>query len=381
MKEDPNQTSAVLSSPADSAVRTIDPVLIAGWAEQRLVQPSRADLPRLTEVFKNILTTANEYVASESGSICLIGLPCADEDLFYVAAFGSRADQIMGTRLPVSEGITGRVFREGRATLINNAQKDPHFYSAIDERSAYTTRSILAVPILIEGVPCGVISLFNRPEKKRFTKRHMRLLEVLAGYASNSLLNLADANHHREIARRDDLTGLRNDRFFHRQLRVELEAREETNADLSLLFLDLDRFKAVVDTHGHLVGSQVLAEVGRLIARVVPDPAATLARYGGDEYVVILPGVAAAEAADTAEAIRRGIAETTFLATPGEDGRPALCLKGAFSASIGVASYRDFPFAKEPVTDWKVRQRDFIQVADLAMYEAKASGRDRVWVG
>lgn len=106
---------------------------------------------------------------------------------------------------------------------------------------------------------------------------------MLAGYASNSLLNLADANHHREIARRDDLTGLHNDRFFHRQLRVELEARDETNADLSLLFLDLDGFKAIVDTHGHLVGSQVLAKVGRLIARVVPDPEATLARCGGDE--------------------------------------------------------------------------------------------------
>jgi GAF domain-containing protein len=283
MKKDPSQSSAVLSSPADAAERTIDRELIAGWAEQRLVQPSRADLPRLTEVFKNILTTAKKSVTAESGSICLIGLPCADEDLFYVAVFGNRADQIMGTRLPVSEGITGRVFREGRATLINDAQKDRHFYAASDERSAYTTRAILAVPILIEGAPCGVISLFNRPDNKRFTKRHLRLLEVLAGYASNSLLNLADANHHREIARRDDLTGLHNDRFFHRQLRVELEARDETNADLSLLFLDLDGFKAIVDTHGHLDGSQVLAEVGRLIARVVPDPAATLARYGGDD--------------------------------------------------------------------------------------------------
>lgn len=117
----------MLSSPADAAVRTIDRELIAGWAGQRLVQPSRADLPRLTEVFKNILTTAKESVTAESGSICLIGLPCADEDLFYVAVFGRRADQIMGNRLPVSEGITGRVFREGRATLINDAQKDRFF--------------------------------------------------------------------------------------------------------------------------------------------------------------------------------------------------------------------------------------------------------------
>ena len=204
---------------------------------------------------------------------------------------------------------------------------------------------------------------------------------MLGGYASNSLLNLADATHHREVARRDDLTGLRNDRFFHQQMRVELESREQDDSDLSLLFLDLDRFKAVVDTHGHLVGSQVLAEVGHLIARVVDHPGATLARYGGDEFVVILPGADAKEAAGIAESIRRTIAETSFLAAAGDDGRPALNLKGAFSASIGVASYRDCAFAPKPVSDWKVRQRDFIQVADEAMYHAKRLGRDRVHLG
>jgi len=363
---------------ATEAICTVPPELIAGWAGQRLALASLAEAPRLTEVFRDILWTANQYVPSESASICLAGMPDAEEDLVYVAALGSRGAAIVGERLPAGCGITGRAFRERRSTLINEVREDPEFYSLMDERSAYETRSILAVPVLIRGEACGVISLFNRLEAPGFTEQDRRLIEIQGSYASNSLLNLADAAHQREIARRDDLTGLRNDRFFHQQLRAELEAREREGGELSLIFLDLDRFKGVVDTHGHLVGSEVLSEVGRLIARVVETPRATLARYGGDEFVAVLPGVDGEEAAALAERIRLAIAETVFLAEPGADGRPALSLKGAFSASIGVAAYCRCAFAAHPVDDWKVRQRDFIQVADEAMYRAKHLGRDRV---
>jgi len=362
-------------------IRTVSPDLIAGWAAQHLAGASSPELPRLTEVFRDILWTANRYVPSEGGSICLGDLPGAEADLFYVAAFGSSAGAIAGARLPVTAGITGRVYREGRATLLNDARQDRHFFASMDEISDFTTRSILAVPVVVGGGTVGVISLFNRLEADGFLPEDLKLIEVLGGYASNSLLNFAAADHHREISRRDDLTGLRNDRYFHQQLRVELETRERDGGDLSLLFMDLDRFKSVVDTHGHLVGSQVLAEVGRLIGRVGDRPGATLARYGGDEFVVILPGVGAAEAVEVAESIRRAIADTVFLAEPGEDGRPALGLRGQFSASIGVASYRDCPFAAGAPADWKVRQRDFIQIADQAMYRAKSLGRDRVCLG
>lgn len=362
-------------------IPTVAPGLIGAWAEHRLSRPPHAELPQLTEVFRDILWTAQRYVPSESGSICLASPSGESGDLVYVAAFGAKAASVVGSRLPAGTGITGRAFREGRAILQNEAREDHDFYSGFDEASSYTTRSLLAVPVTLAEETVGVIGLFNRAESDGFRPEDLKLLEILGGYASNSLLNLVDAFRHREIARRDDLTGLRNDRFFHQQLRVELERREATGSDLSLIFLDLDRFKAVVDGHGHLVGSQVIAEVGRLVGRVVSDSRATLARYGGDEFVAVLPGLGAAEAMAVAESIRRAVAETVFLAEPGEDGRPALGLKGAFSASIGVASYRDCAFAAETPTDWRVRQRDFIEVADQAMYRAKALGRDRVCLG
>lgn len=360
---------------------TLAPELIGAWAERRLVRAAGPELPRLTAVFCDILWTAQQYIPAESGSICLAGLSGADDALVYVGAFGKGAESIVGARLPVSTGITGRVFREERALLRNGVRQDSDFYSGLDAVTDYTTETLLAVPVAIEGETVGVIGLFNRLGHDGFRDEDLKLLEVLSGYASNSLLNLSDAFHHREIARRDDLTGLRNDRFFHQQLRVELERREEEGCDLSLLFLDLDRFKAIVDTHGHLVGSQVIAEVGQLIARVITDPRATLARYGGDEFVAILPGLGATEAVVAAEAIRNAIAATVFLDDSGEDGRPALHLHGVFSASIGVASYRDCSFPSGPPADWRVRQRDFIEVADQAMYRAKALGRDQVFLG
>lgn len=360
---------------------TLAPELIGAWAERRLIRPAGPELPRLTAVFSDILWTAHQYIPSESGSICLSGLSGADDALVYVGAFGKGADSIVGAQLPVNSGITGRVFREGRALLRNGVREDRDFYAGLDAVSDYRTQTLLAVPVAIEGETVGVIGLFNRLGHDGFREEDLKLLEVLSGYASNSLLNLSDAFHHREIARRDDLTGLRNDRFFHQQLRVELERREREGGDLSLLFLDLDRFKAIVDTHGHLVGSQVIAEVGQLIARVITDPRATLARYGGDEFVAILPGLGADDAVAAAESIRTAIAGTVFLNKVGEDGRPALNLRGAFSASIGVASYRDCRFAVEPPADWRVRQRDFIEVADQAMYRAKAMGRDQVCLG
>ncbi|MCH7228883.1 diguanylate cyclase [Haloferula sp. A504] len=369
------------ADPAATEIHTLGTDRLAGWSGRRLERPARDELPRLNEVFREILWTANEYIPSDAGSICLGGLPQADDELVYVAAFGKRAHAITGERLPITEGITGRVFREGTVAMINDPRSDPHFFAGMDEKSDYHTRSILAAPIRLDKDPVGVISLVNRLGMDGFREADRRLLGVLCGYASNSLLNLADAAYHREIARRDNLTGLRNDRFFHQQLRVELEARERSGADLSLLFLDLDRFKRVVDTHGHLIGSQVLAEVGQLIARVVTQPDATLARYGGDEYVVILPGADAAAGVATAESIRQAIADTVFLSEPGADGRPALNLKREFSASIGVASYRDCSFATHPPADWKTRQRDFIQIADEAMYRAKREGKDRVCAG
>lgn len=368
------------SSKRCSEVSTVAPDLLGLWVSQRLQEPHKRQDPRLTEVFQSILWAANEYVPSQCGSICLGGFAEWVGELVYVASFGESSSLIPGTRLPVAQGITGKVYRLGRPQIRNDVSQDRNFYQGMDRLTQFETRSILAVPIVFEGDVCGVLSLINRRDKRGFRRQDLRLMEIFCGYVSTSMRNLVDAAFHREMAERDHLSGLRNDRFFYQQLQSELDGCERYGGDLSLIFMDLDRFKAVVDRHGHLVGSQVLAEVGQLLARVVQHPGATLARYGGDEYVMILPGADSSKAVEIAEGVRQAILDTTFLTEAGPEGRPPLNLKGHFSASIGVASYRECEFPTQDCSPG-VRRQTFIRIADEAMYRAKALGKNQVYFG
>src|SRR6185436_15799188 len=139
------------------------------------------------------------------------------------------------------------------------------------------------------------------------------LLEIFAGYTSFTLQNALDAKRAHELAKKDDLTGLYNDRWFHVRLTEALAEARQSGAPAVLMFMDLDRFKVINDCHGHLAGSQVLREVGFLLKRIVLHDSSTVARYGGDEFVIILPGASLDESTAVCEEIRRTIADNTFL--------------------------------------------------------------------
>lgn len=357
--------------------------------------------PQLEEVFRSILLIANEYVPSISGSVCLAApIPAEEHEqhrsqdrsssrrsggklksykpgLVYIASFGPQSSLIPGTRLDVNKGITGRVFRSGKSCVRNDVRKDAHFFAGIDEKTQSKTQSILCVPILIGNASYGVVSLLNRQDPRGFRQRDLKLMEIFCRYLSTSIQNLIDFQQQRELALRDHLSGLHNDRYFYAQMLHEIEGCQRYGGDLSLLFLDLDHFKGVVDTHGHLVGSQVLAEVGSLLRQAVNHPGATLARYGGDEYVVILPGCGEEQACEIGEIIRATIADHVYLAEPKKDGIPALKLRNHFTASIGIASFRRCNL--DGLTPEKKRTQ-FIRKADEAMYLAKSQGKNRVVV-
>lgn len=360
-------------------VATLAPGELANWVDHLFQGHHNRAEPLLHEVFESILWAANQYVPSECGSICLSGFPDAPEELVFVASFGDGAGLIPGTRLKMGQGITGKVYNTGKAQLRNDVSRDRNFYAGVDERTQFVTRSILSVPIVFDGEECGVLSLINRRGKRGFRRHDLRLMEIFCGYLSTSIRNSVDSAFHREMALRDYLSGLRNDRYFYRQLLTDLEGAERYGGDLSLIFMDLDHFKAVVDEHGHLVGSQVLAEVGHLLAETVDHHGCTLARYGGDEYVAVLPGADATRAMEIAETIRLAILNGVFLTEPGAEGRPALHLKGRFSASIGVASYRECTFQEE--SSLAVRRQLLIRIADEAMYSAKRQGKNQVCLG
>jgi diguanylate cyclase (GGDEF)-like protein len=333
-------------------------------------------------VLRQILQRAYEFVPAESGSILLDDpsnkLPDRIEnELAFIAAFGDRGRELLGQRLSAKYGIVGQVYRTGTPHLSVDVAMDGHFYGAIDERLGHKTHSIVAVPIYIGKTVCGVLELINRQEGQNFTPRDMALLEIFAGYTSFVLQNALDAKRAHELAKRDDLTGLYNDRWFHVCLTEVIAESRRTGKEATIIFLDLDQFKAVNDTYGHLAGSQMLREVGFLLSRLVHLPNATVARYGGDEFVMIFPDTPAADSVTMCDEIRHAIYDANFLSRKWGFSMPPLNLRGVVSASIGMAEYRPDPIVHHSIEE---DRNDVLRRADGAMYEAKALGGNRVIV-
>ncbi|NIP83158.1 MAG: diguanylate cyclase, partial [Gemmatimonadetes bacterium] len=327
---------------------------------------------------RQILQKAAELVPSESGAILLDdplgkGANPADNELHFVATFGPAASTLLGCSVPATGGAAGSVYRTGTAYLSAGSDVGRTETEEPDRRGR-VTRSMVAAPIRIGDAVCGAIELLNCTEGRAYDTQDLLLLEVFASYTASTLQNALDARHARELAKVDDLTGLYNDRYFHVRLREELDRAAATGRPCSLLFIDLDHFKPINDRHGHLVGSQVLREIGYLLRRAVADHDAVLARYGGDEFTVVLPDRPAEAAAELAEALRRAVFGAVYLETERGPDLPALALKEAVTASIGVADTRLIGLAgNDPA-------RELIRSADEAMYRAKALGKNRVVV-
>jgi diguanylate cyclase (GGDEF)-like protein len=333
-------------------------------------------------VLRQIMQKAYEFVPSESGSILLDDpfrkvASRMDNELVFIATFGESSRELIGQRLSAKHGIVGQVYQSGTPYLSPDVEADQFFYKDIDEQLGHKTHSVVAVPIYIGKHVCGVLELINRLDGKTFTQRDMTLLEIFAGYTSFMLQNALDAKRAQELAKKDDLTGLYNDRWFNVRLTETIAEARESGKEAVLIFLDLDRFKEVNDSHGHQAGSQVLREVGFILKRIVPGGEATVARYGGDEFVMVLPNTALKEGVDICEEIRATIAENTFLAREWGYHMPPLHLGGIISASIGIAQYVPDPKNNRTID---MDKNNLVKRADAAMYRAKSSGKNQVVV-
>jgi diguanylate cyclase (GGDEF)-like protein len=341
---------------------------------------------RLDAALREILERANDFVPSESGGILLddpraklAGSPAPR--LTFIAAFGPASQQSIGRRIPSDKGFAGRVYGGGRPAQTDHLEADdpifpifpisPTLLTAATEPASL--RSVVGVPIVVGESICGMLVLANRRIGGPYSPRDKELLRIFAAYMSSSIQNALDAIRARALARVDDLTGLANSRYFHTRLEEEIARADREGTDVSMCFIDLDRFKEVNDRFGHLAGSWTLQKVAHLLAGKAPA-AALLARYGGDEFVVILPGANLERATETAEALRQAIADAVFF-EPGAEGEVSAVPLPRITASLGVASYRDH---LAPGGTARRRESTFLRLADSAMYRAKANGRNRV---
>jgi diguanylate cyclase (GGDEF)-like protein len=340
------------------------------------------DIVDLDLVLRQILQKANEFVPAESGSILLDDpfrkvASRRENELVFIATFGNASRELIGHRLSAQYGIVGQVYQNGTPYVSANVQADDNFYPQIDETLGHTTHSVVYVPIYIGKHVCGVLELINKRDGGTFSERDKTLLEIFAGYTSFMLQNALDAKRAHELAKRDDLTGLYNDRWFHVRLSELIGDVRASGRVAVLIFMDLDQFKVINDCHGHLAGSQVLREVGFILKRIVRTADATVARYGGDEFVMILPDTALDEGVAMCEEIRRAIEATTFLDREWGFSMPALNLGGIVTASLGIAEYRGDPAAMRSVEE---ERNDLLRRADAAMYRAKSAGKNQVVV-
>jgi diguanylate cyclase (GGDEF)-like protein len=298
-----------------------------------------------------------------------------------IAGFGPKSDDLMEERFSASKGVIGEVYRTGSPYSCSEPLADPIFRSGPGLRIGFTINSVVSAPLKIEDRTIGVIELLNHSGGDGYSVADLDLLEIFAQTISLSVVNAIDAQRAKEIAKRDELTELYNDRYLHSSLSRIIDEAVAHGSECGIIFLDLDHFKEVNDTHGHLVGSQLLAEVGATLKQIIPGEGLA-ARYGGDEFVIALPGAGRQETYWVAETIRQNIADRSFVvnADPEDsEGGRTLSIEGVVTCSIGIATLQSdiMPEVNAANGDSRKAKDQLIRKADTCMYAAKELGRNQ----
>lgn len=307
-------------------------------------------MDRILEIIFNRL---NRLIRAKNWTLFLLD-PIAKELRFEVVA-GLPSQMLRNIRIKLGEGIAGTVAQTGEPVLVPDIEGDPRFNRQIDEITGFVTRSLICLPLKIQDSVIGVIEVVNPEDPSLFDETSMPALSILADFVA---IAIANARIHREMEALtfiDDVTGYYNTRYLHQHLQRLIEKERKT----SLVFFDLDNFKQVVDTHGHLMASQTLGEVACVVDSQMED-GDSLVRYGGDEFVVILPDQGKPAAAAKVEKMRLALANAVLLEAVG--------LHVKVTASFGIASYPEDAAGK----------RALLHLADESMYRSKKGGKNLI---
>ncbi len=313
---------------------------------------------RLEDLADFVADRAIQIVEAEKSSLLFL-----DESSNELIMKGSRGlgKEKVSWRVKVGELISGWVAKEGQALLVRDIDSDERC-RLFSRNERYKTKSFISLPLKIDTQVIGVMNVTDKLSEMRiFTEDDLRYLYLLAHQTVAQIENIRLCETLGSLAVTDSLTGVFNHRYFQEQLSVEIMRAERYKHPLSLLIFDIDSFKSYNDHFGHLEGDRVLKHVAAAIRENVRQ-VDIICRYGGDEFVVILPYTNTRGAFTVAEKIRGSVGKMVL---NGKDRKKEVRV----SLSGGLAMFKQ-----------GLKKDEMINLADRALYRAKSEGKNKVVV-
>jgi diguanylate cyclase (GGDEF)-like protein len=312
----------------------------------------------LEEILQTIMEKMAQFFGPERWSMLMVD--DETQQLYYAIAVGEDAESLRGLRVPLGEGVAGWVASTGNSLVVPDVALDAQWSAFSRAHPELRIQSIACVPVRSGDKTLGVIQLLNS-KLDLLSEYSISFLRILCDYAAIAIQNARSVTLIHQLTITDDCTGLFNARHLYTMLDEQIAiSAAHPEHQFSLLFVDLDHFKQVNDTHGHLVGSRLLAEVGNLMKRSLGAANACF-RYGGDEFVALLPGLGKQAAIDATMRLWEDLREARFLTGQG--------LSLALAGSFGLATFPEDGNSVQAI----------IRAADMMMYNAKTT-RDNVSV-
>jgi diguanylate cyclase (GGDEF)-like protein len=312
----------------------------------------------LDEVLQNILHSAMAVMDMPAGSIALYDAESSQLELRTHAGLSEQFVALDRWRVN-SGGLTYEILDRGELFIIKDTESADFFNNPLAIKEGI--RSLIAAPLKIQKKTIGVLYLDDFKPREFFEEK-LELLSILTSFATMSIDHARLHEKTAQLACTDGLTGLYNHRQFKKNFVDEVSRANRYNKTLSIILFDVDNFKKFNDTYGHPNGDIVLQEMATMLHELLRD-CDTLYRYGGEEFVALLPETALPEAIRVAERIR------IFVETESPRFLTGITKTHGVTVSVGVAS------VPEDGTDANA----LLKSVDDLMYKAKSEGKNKVY--